>query len=435
MAEFKNVGCIGAILFANTFLLLFYFYSLYQQGPPGNIALSTISKYSPDQPGQEKYNSNSIWKKLDFLIEKFCNKDHQRYCRAEQLDRKNIPPDLTTDNVSNQALNTMKMSTLLIVIFNHDTNYATVPPLIYSIYGRLFKEIHFCGPNENRRNFTRDIEEKFQNAEIANFLTSFHYSYETNKKPIRSQLGEISYICLEMAIEKWKSSSDQKLQGVFVMQDDVILNYWLFIEKNSTFSLQQNYSPPFNQIIFNVQTMKQCQKQSKKCSSQIGWPWANRYRSQLRDFKRDFFESDNFKAEREQLKCATGGPFRMIGGWSDFYYVTGDNLVQLLKVFKVLAKNDVYQEIAVPTALAALPQAKFQFVEPKFIQQGVGTAMVDNLKSLYNASGSLLYHPFKLSFVNLEKPSLGSYENCLFCELSTYAWKFVDKHLTKKPIR
>jgi hypothetical protein len=144
--------------------------------------------------------------------------------------------------------------------------------------------------------------------------------------------GRFAYRVMLDAIDRFPGHS-----GYLFFMDDVLLNYWTLEkrDKNKIWFVPFYPNSPTDVIH----------------SDRRDWWWAHKTWG-LEACKNSWLE---FPAKfKENLEAQHGLRNAFIGGESDFFYLPRRLINDFREVFKVMSKNEVYLEIAVPTGLSAL---------------------------------------------------------------------------------
>ena len=206
------------------------------------------------------------------------------------FEERHLPPILPWHDNATNHLNINRFKQLsqriaLVVTFNKASNYIVLP-FIESFYRGAFVKIIFCGPSTSKSTLARSLQTLYK-PETIDEMQNLFISYQ----PDVPDFGENVYTCLNIAInEKFGDLiAHDRLDGVFVMADDVVFNYWnLFwhnLQNDDRLDLEKSYVMPA-EIIYDTRNLHACHtSNAEPCNMPNPWPnWPKMFQPETQMF-------------------------------------------------------------------------------------------------------------------------------------------------------
>ena len=225
---------------------------------------------------------------------------------------------------------------LLVITFNNP-HYESIP-YVESLYRPFFPNILYCGPSSI---------ENVRSADIGNYTLSF-ISYENIDG---HAAGSYNYKCMLTALKM-----DYNVRGILVASDDLLLlvNTLARLKKQAMW-----YVPKETIYTGDLHTLKECRYGN--CKYNPGWvPWHKYKRVTMNALAEiaNNTKSATMRQCHQRLLGVNGAPMRANGALSDVFYIPRSLWRKYVDVFELFLRHKVFLEIAVPTTIKCLVDAK-----------------------------------------------------------------------------
>lgn len=226
-----------------------------------------------------------------------------------------------------------KPNILLLVIFNN--LFTDVIPYVELQYRPFYPNIIYCAPSLSKVEDLKTVK--------VNFM-----SYKQHHVA-----GCLNYYCFLKVIKM-----GLKIDGIISIADDVFLKTDIV-----NYPLDKIWFQPLEKFrLKDMDKMKDCTNFTCKnctyfpCDSTRPWMWWTIFRKKISSFftEIDQQSDSDLKMMRNRLKFVTKGEHRLFGAISDALYLPKSYFTNFTKIVSLLAKNHVFLEIAIPTALMSM---------------------------------------------------------------------------------
>ena len=275
---------------------------------------------------------------------------------------------------------------VLMVVFNN--LFVDVIPLIEIQYRPFYPNIVYCVDRVPE-------DEK---------LTSYKLNFVTYKQ--KGNPGGMHYECYLKVI-----MMNLDIDGIFAIADDnfVKTDVLDFSSDKIWFRSEKKY------FIKDLDLMKDCHKNGV-CNFSTNWIWWAIYKKNIMNF----FEEIDLQTDpdiikmRKQLKVVTKGKHRLFGCSSDSLYMPERFFSNFSKIIHLLRKNDVFLEIAIPTAVRSIEHVENIQEYSIYSDWTVNRNSPWKFMKRKRLEGVVLVHPVKLSSVYKGNPeALNFFCGCL----------------------
>ncbi|CAD5125181.1 DgyrCDS13423 [Dimorphilus gyrociliatus] len=208
----------------------------------------------------------------------------------------------------------MRDDVLLMIVYNHPL-YKSLP-YVNSLYGKLFKYIAYCGPNE--------LPENFKN---------FFVRYINYKGHITGGFGQT---CTSVLL----SLRHRHTRGLLIISDDMLLN----VHRLSQASL------------FHVWVKGAYKRDIRKIDNERTWLQWKKYKNDIKMALGDLYTSSDVHLRQcgQRLENIGGTRYTVSGGYSDIYYIPYSLSNEFVKLNNHFLDYQIPFEISVPTVILCM---------------------------------------------------------------------------------
>ena len=227
-----------------------------------------------------------------------------------------------------------KTNILLLIVFNKP--HYSVIPYLDTLYRPFFALILYCGPETLDR-----TQHTFLKDHLVSFITF-------DLRPEGKVPGSLNYQCMLKALDM-----NFKVKGILSIADDLLVMNHRVPELNED---DLGFIPRIESKIGDLKTMKECLLGI--CDFFVRWPWWSDYKVESLAFLEELEylskKSRRMKLFQKTLQRFTGGSSRLVGGYSDVFYVPRRLSSEFLELGRLFLKHGVFLEIAIPSLIWGL---------------------------------------------------------------------------------
>jgi hypothetical protein len=257
------------------------------------------------------------------------------------------------------ATNNNLDNVLLIINYNH-AHYESIP-LIKQMYGDYFKNIVFYGPERT-------------------FCSATKYEYPEIEY-LDHNMGYVSYLSIAKAMEKYPD-----FDGYLFLMDDCILNAW-FLKDMKDLDITKIWLPCCEFVDGNKRGTSLDLKRGLSATTWEWWKTQWGYRKTVQAYNEIPYHYKEMLAQNFGQDC-------VVASFSDCLYVPAQYKNEYIELATLLAKHDVFLEIAFPTILSCL-SLKSEWV---WLNGNLTNNQLARFTMEMDGGPCLLNHPVKLSY-------------------------------------
>ncbi|ESN93480.1 hypothetical protein HELRODRAFT_180796 [Helobdella robusta] len=226
-----------------------------------------------------------------------------------------------------------KRNIVLIIVFNNP--FYEVIPILELIYRPLYPKIFYCGPK-------RIDLKKYRK------LLEYNLSFLTfDIQPEKEVKGALNYHCT-LKVMKLQHRS---IEGYLTISDDMLLLQHQIVNLNPDYIW---FLPEKEIRIGDLENLKECRLGI--CDFFNRWTWWEIYQKEGLDVLKSLpkEKSETLRACAKYIRFESDGENRLLGGYSDIYYVPRFLANSFVEIGDYFLKKRLFLEIAIPNALRCL---------------------------------------------------------------------------------
>ena len=268
---------------------------------------------------------------------------------------------------------------LLVIMFNNP-HFVAIQGLEL-MYRRNFPNMVYCGPKNK-------AIQKYREDWGIDFIELIPENEQVAGELMNEQ-------CIVTAMERYT-----KVAGYLFIHDDLVVNFWNLdsYDKSKVWTTNDWVYQP---IIADFTSMKSCKMYTHRLGCYQGiahWIYPDRYKDgvlwSLREIHNATRRNSSLSVCSRTLRQTTKDTTRSFYGQSDMYYVPQRLAPAFAEVVKIFLKNEVFFEIAIPTALHCIEPMSLHQVIP--FRHNIWTHKIDTWRFYHRLLGDIYFHPLKL---------------------------------------